>query len=369
MDVDGKILIFDAPELGHYIPTLRVAKSLRLHGHEVIYVTVPVFSDFFSRLGFDHVTVLANLFPSRSPSDLFSSAGPSGELAARIDEVLSHSQMPLHELILPEICRFPADIVLCDSVFAKQPGIVENVRKPVVLIATSLPENSERAVPELVLCPEEFELPDSLRNSTQRHYCEPSIWRHPLSGTPLPTTFGSDETLVYCCFGTQAIKYLGVVEVVRGIVSAFRQLPNHRLILSAGPLLESITKLSLPHNVSVFASVRQLELLGQVRVAITHGGLGSIKETIMSRIPMIVIPFSHDQPANGRRVEFHGLGRVCAAPECSDVTLRELITSLSEDRQTKERVSAMSSVFWRRENRNESVKMLCEIAKSARLLS
>lgn len=63
-------------------------------------------------------------------------------------------------------------------------------------------------------------------------------------------------------------------------------------------------------NVHFFRRVPQLVLLQNADAHITHGGLGSVKESIYYGVPMLVYPLDahYDQPGNGLKVEHHGLG-------------------------------------------------------------
>ena len=52
----------------------------------------------------------------------------------------------------------------------------------------------------------------------------------------------------------------------------------------------------------------QLKLLRLARLAIVHGGFNTVKECVYFGVPMVVVPWTNDQPGNAARVVFHGLG-------------------------------------------------------------
>jgi len=60
----------------------------------------------------------------------------------------------------------------------------------------------------------------------------------------------------------------------------------------------------------VVGRVDQLEVLHRAKLMITHGGLNSVQECIVTETPMIVIPLKHDQHFVASRIEKLGLGRV-----------------------------------------------------------
>jgi len=49
-------------------------------------------------------------------------------------------------------------------------------------------------------------------------------------------------------------------------------------------------------------------LLSGASLAVLHGGLGGIKESILAGVPMLLVPFVFDQRPNAERIAFHGLG-------------------------------------------------------------
>ena len=71
-----------------------------------------------------------------------------------------------------------------------------------------------------------------------------------------------------------------------------------------GVNLESI----LPPNFLPFSKVPQLDVLPLCDAFITHGGMGSVMESILHRVPMVVIPCFGDQIWNAERVSQAKLG-------------------------------------------------------------
>lgn len=57
-----------------------------------------------------------------------------------------------------------------------------------------------------------------------------------------------------------------------------------------------------------FPKVPQLEVLPLCDVFVTHGGMGSIMESVMFGVPMVVIPAFGDQPANADNVQKLNMG-------------------------------------------------------------
>jgi MGT family glycosyltransferase len=156
--------------------------------------------------------------------------------------------------------------------------------------------------------------------------------------------------LVYCSLGTQSLNYGEARSVLMAIIAAFDGLPGYQLLMAATALYDDLSEEPLPENVRLVASAPQLSVLERAAAIITHGGMSTIKEAIMASVPSIVIPFAYDQPANGRRVEYHGLGRACAPPSCRPETLREIVLDVAGHQAWRRRVAAMSAIFWQRES-------------------
>ena len=58
-----------------------------------------------------------------------------------------------------------------------------------------------------------------------------------------------------------------------------------------------------PKNFSIFSYVPQTQLLPDVDIFITHGGINSTQEGLSFGVPLIVVPQQYDQFDNAKRVE------------------------------------------------------------------
>ncbi|MFY7908435.1 MAG: glycosyltransferase [Emticicia sp.] len=182
-------------------------------------------------------------------------------------------------------------------------------------------------VPELLLAPLEFEFAPEVRKSYQ--YYLGLCHREKRKDTELDENFekgwqkiikekqGSDEIspkkIIYCSFGTY---YEGpdrkLLDFLNTIIDAVSSIPNSFLIISVNrfviEFIESNRK-DIP-NVIFFSRVPQLQVLQICDLFITHGGFGSIKESIHYEVPMLVYPLDmhYDQNGNAFKVEYFGIG-------------------------------------------------------------
>ena len=89
-----------------------------------------------------------------------------------------------------------------------------------------------------------------------------------------------------------------------------------------------------------FSKVPQLLVLDNADLHITHGGLGSIKESIYYEVPMLVYPLDlvYDQNGNGLKVEHHGLGLRGVFNQDKPPAILDKIIKLIEDETFKNNI-------------------------------
>jgi UDP:flavonoid glycosyltransferase YjiC (YdhE family) len=355
------------PEAGHVTPTLPIARFLRNGGHQVCYLTVSPFSDFFQQHGFECECVTMPMLAPAAPDvhNLWVTRSTGAAIARELAARITDAGGTLPELIAEQLERTRPDLVVCDRAIARPFGdaIARRIQRPVIALSVTLPEDNRVHLPEVVLCPVEFEMPQEFPPA--RNYCEPSVWRDramtDLSWAQLDTR----RRLVYCSFGTQIANYAGAATVLRAVISAFADLPAHQLLLAGGLLHEQLAAEERPDNVWLVQSAPQLDVLTRADVIITHGGLGTLKEAIMARVPPLVIPFAFDQPANGRRVEYHGIGRACPPSACTSAWIRRAVLDVAGDEAVRARLAALSAVFWARESECRAGRLLERAAIAA----
>lgn len=113
----------------------------------------------------------------------------------------------------------------------------------------------------------------------------------------------------------------------RESLAAVRRLGCRAVMLlgrDTGNALESV-----PDSVFIADYAPYSELLPRAAATVHQGGVGTTAQALRSGKPMIVVPWSHDQPDNGRRIQNLGVGRVIARRRYrADRVVRELETLL-----------------------------------------
>lgn len=215
-------------------------------------------------------------------------------------------------------------------------------------------------VPELLLAPLEFELSPDIRKPHQ-HYlglCQ----LEERQDTELDESFAEQwpellanrppgEKWIYCSFGTfHEGADATLLRFVTNLLDVVREWPTVRLICSVNKyLIETLRARDLiPANAHFFSRVPQLRVLAEADLFITHGGFGSIKESIHYGVPMLVYPLDpmYDQVGNALKVEYHGLGlRGLFAHERVEELRRKMTKLLEEEAYHKNVMDMRQAVF------------------------
>jgi UDP:flavonoid glycosyltransferase YjiC (YdhE family) len=109
-------------------------------------------------------------------------------------------------------------------------------------------------------------------------------------------------------------------------LAALEDLP-YRALLTVGDM--ALPSRALPAHVEVRSHVEHGPLMSRLRLFIHHGGWGSIGRCLRAGVPMLIVPFERDQPANALRCERLGLASVLPHRSSSD-TLRRHMRALLE---------------------------------------
>jgi MGT family glycosyltransferase len=375
-------------EEGHLIPTFRLARRLQERGHQVVYLGPEDGADFVCAQGFTFEPILRGVLPRGSirTQRAMAEASESGDRAA--EYALSRENNDLWVRVFCDLAegedfdrvvqRLQPDLFLFTSLFATHALVVHyRYGLPVSFITPMLrvqpksdyafqagrmldlagpagervmemvrrvdPEVRQRedlaarlmAIRELILCPADFEL-DEVRHDREPevHYVEASVdLASKKGGHPFPwERLDPERKLLYVSLGSQSYR-LGrpnVVAFLSMVTEVFAARPDWQVVLTTGGLIDP-GEIPAPSGTVVVSWAPQLDLLRRARVAITHGGLGTVKDCIFLGVPMVVFPISHDQPANAFRVLRHQLGFQGNFQTASPSTLLDLVVKADQD--------------------------------------
>ncbi|MGA2886998.1 MAG: nucleotide disphospho-sugar-binding domain-containing protein [Terracidiphilus sp.] len=385
----ARIAFLMLPEPGHLQPTFRVAARLLQCGHEVHYLTLPQFREDCETQGFKFSPMLSRISSDESgPGSLFETLRAGSALYRSVVPRLHAEGKTVLEEIKGEVASICPDLLIVDTGMMVLESIAGLRRSPqertdplhglgfgLLQLSPCFTEmygglplpTLNPGIPEAILCPQEFDLPDARPSQRERYFVEPSVleWRRLV---PFPWEWiDPKKRLVYCSFGTQSSAYESANRALTTALQAFADNSEYQLVIAAGGHVDETTFGILPKNVLLRTSVPQIEILRRATVLITHGGLGTLKEAILSAVPMIVMPFSVDQPYNAQRVTHHGLG--CAFPP-QTVTAENLRTAarqLEDSESVHNKLREFQQIFARTESEAPSIALIERLLASKNL--
>jgi MGT family glycosyltransferase len=397
----SNIVVFMLWEQGHLLPTMRMCKDLEENGHQVTHVTIPDLLPLAHSRGFRAIPILTEFFPlgSHGRLDHFSK-----ENRQRIAKGLAAAMCA--EVVESQIEALQPDVILVDSIFDRT--FAERLRirgNKVVVLTTSLPHEPKGGLPglethnwpggplpnrlaiwrywigyfarqwvwhllrkipqaaprigiqteEIVLCPEEFDFPRPRR--VGRRYAGPSVeldrpcdafdWRR----------LNQSAKLIYCSLGTQLHRYKALSELMLAVLGAVAQRQDEQVVIVADrTTIERCGR--VPDNAILVERAPQIELLRSASVAITHGGLGTVKECILMGVPMIVFPQGFDQPGNAARIAFHRIGLRCIEPPFDTARVRSLLDELNRMPLMLDNIRRFQRVFQAAENERRGAQVV-----------
>ncbi|HZU61259.1 MAG TPA: nucleotide disphospho-sugar-binding domain-containing protein [Solirubrobacteraceae bacterium] len=247
--------------------------------------------------------LIGQLFKEGTDLVIHDSLAPWGRIAAEflgLPRIVSHPLFPGGQPALPGVSDLPESlrddsqnaaerVEVCRLAIARRWGVelgdwrgaMANLGSPTVVFST-----------QTILGPTELE--------TGWHPIGPLMDPPPLR-RPRP-----ERTLVYAAFGTYSNTR---PEVFRLVIEALAHEPIDVLISTGGGVAPSDLE-PLPVNVVVRDHVDSREVLSRASLHITHGGAGSVHESLLAGVPMVCVPQDVDQFAWSERISALGAGEV-----------------------------------------------------------
>lgn len=179
-------------------------------------------------------------------------------------------------------------------------------------------------IPEIILAPRELEFSTDVQKRHQYYLglCIRKFRRDDSIDASFDKTFRDiiqhkmdfGSKILYCSFGTF---YQGsdkiLLSFLTKLIESLKEIDNVTLVVSVNHRVKSLMQQqdSVPNFVHIFTRVPQLDVLDKTDLFITHGGLGSIKESIFYGVPMLVYPLDtrYDQNGNALKIEYYNLGK------------------------------------------------------------
>lgn len=378
----AKILIVMRPEKGHLNSSLKIAKTLKARGHTAIYLQLFEFEDYVRKEGVEFAPLFGEFFPKGYEVHRDYSVSLFAQLSRYFDRLTAGQRRNTLDILKDEMNKavdtVQPDLVLMDSYLAipLMPAMPAHKPPCMFLNSTVVDPYTETAfayvsrMTTLFLCPQEFDLPHQQR-LPQYRYVEAScdVDRKETAGFPWDR-IDEKKKLVYCALGSQshwshegadlAEKLRNIQTFLQAVISALSGQTDYQLVMATGLHLRAEDFHSVPPDAVLVNETPQLAILKKAHIAITHGGLNSVKECIFFGVPMIVFPVTREQSANAARVAFHKIGVAGNLKTASAESIGSSIAKLESDPAFKDRANAMMEVFQKAEREQGAANLIEE---------
>ncbi|MFP5263072.1 MAG: glycosyltransferase [Blastocatellia bacterium] len=420
----SSIGFFPLPEPSHVSATFGIAKALKLRGHRVKYIAPLEFEELITNQEFDYIPFCEDLMPKGSYHRV-GTPFTNRELGLKmlqmickgqLDGVIRHSQLdlfvvdsyaqhmaligykigiptilmsptiprardpqvpPVMEPIVPKSLLSRLNIRLCwckhdlARLYMAIKGLREQFIKQIAIsVNYPLSQIDYRGIypilklmPELVLCPQEFDLPRS-RAEKFLHYIGAYTNQQRGESPEFPwEKIKEDKPLIYAALGSLSHRFKEARSFLQTIIDAVAVRQDLQLVLSTGEHLNANDFRRQSSNVILVSRAPQIDILKRADVMITHGGLNSVKECIMQAVPMIVLPWT--KPVNAVRVVYHGLGLMGDVRKVSAKQIQSMIDTILKNPSFRMHAESMREKFIEADRSDLGVKAI-ELVLSAR---
>lgn len=200
----------------------------------------------------------------------------------------------------------------------------------------SIPDDSFSTILQVSQTIPEFDFPRK-RLPECFYYAGPYMRFAEQKDVPFPFDRLNQRPLIYVYFGGMSGPRL---DVVRNICAACASL-DAQVVVSLGHSCYPVT--DLPGNPIVVDFAPQNRLLTQASLAISHGGLNTTIESLGAGTPMLIIPFTGDQPGIGARVAYTRTGECLPLSQCRVENLALLISRVMSSPEYRRNAALMKS--------------------------
>src|SRR6202012_5716435 len=106
---------------------------------------------------------------------------------------------------------------------------------------------------------------------------------------------------------------------------------GQRAVLLIGADDRNLPKRTLPESICVARYAPYSKIFPRASVIVHQGGIGTTAQALRAGRPMLVMPYSHDQPDNARRVRRLGVAEVLGRKQYKAKPAAHLIAKLLSD--------------------------------------
>ena len=352
-----KILFINLPYYGHVVPTIGLVQELIHQGCHVTYLMPYDWEDKIAESGADFLGYKNH----RQLAEQIKNAYAAADSIADQFDLILYEQFFFLGKHLAEKHHKPAVRIFTAPVTNKK--LMDefiSTRGPLFIfrckwiaraftkdIAKNIPLKTDNWLDEIVFNPPPLNLVYTLREY-QPYESEFSDEEYKFLG---PSVYDRKSESFDFTKGENPVVYISLGTIVKGAgtffqtcIEAFRD-EAVDVIISAGQKFDIHRLKNISPNVHIYKSVPQVEVLKMADVFVTHGGMNSISEALTAAVPMVVIPFSSDQPTNARSVEKLGAGKKMDYSSVDKDSLKDTVLSVLNDNDIRSNLLNMQKLI------------------------
>ncbi|MGI5144602.1 glycosyltransferase [Streptomyces sp. CA-106110] len=323
-----RILIFNNPMPGHFLPLLPLARALRRQGHTVAFATAAGMAASIEPEGFGLIpagptvdTVIAEV-ARRTGTNILTSHSPElvGEFFAgarvdlSVDEALAGAGEWAPDLVVSEHCDFVGPLVAAALKLPSAVMAIDPALEPELLDAMAATAHSrylDRGLQAPTHAPSGRWLLDLCPPSLQREGALPALERIAVrpephqgpEGTPhAPRVPGTGRPRVLVSFSTAP----GASPELGRVLRSLSTLDIDLVATTGGGTIDGLGL--EPGRVELVSFLPAAELLDGVAAVVHHGGSGTTFGTAARGVPAVVVPGTPGQQRQANRLQAAGAG-------------------------------------------------------------
>lgn len=389
----SKIAFFCIPASGHTNPTLEVVRELITRGHEVWYYSYHSFQEKIESTGAKFISCdeydrEQNLHPE--------DAARIGKDIAFSTRILVDTTLALNEKVCQDMEQFRPDCIVADSMAVWGKAVALKLNIPFISSTTTFAFNKysakimKQSISQIwnmiVSMPsvnkdikrlQEKGFPinhilDIIQNdentntivytSTEFQPCADTFSdKYVFVGPSIPKTDiierKSKNETIYISMGT--VNNI-MLKFYKNCIDAFKD-SKYEIIMSVGKTTDISDLGEVPKNFIVKNSVKQIEVLQQVDVFLTHCGMNSVNESLYYEVPMVLFPQTAEQSGVARRVFDLGAGTYLKKNRVA--TIKEVVEHVLNNPSYKENARKIADSFKKSGGPVKAVDFILEAAK------
>ena len=129
-----------------------------------------------------------------------------------------------------------------------------------------------------------------------------------------------------------------------------------RAVLLIGSDPRNRPERELPETICVADYAPYAALFSRAQMVVHQGGVGTVAQCLRAGKPMLIMPYSHDQPDNARRMRRLGVGRTIQRQKYTPLRVARRLKAMLEDERMRRRAASVGE----RLKQEDGVRVACD---------